>query len=72
MFCVGGPGRTYGRMRLGWTDLGLAGVRLSGLRPERKLHLNVFLNVKPYTVHTNSVCFYQTQARTTAGFNEPN
>lgn len=36
VFYVGGPGRTYGKLRLGWTDLGLAGVKLWGLRPERK------------------------------------
>lgn len=33
VFYVGGPGRTYGEMRQGWTDWGSAGVRLSGLRP---------------------------------------
>lgn len=49
VFYVGGPGRTHGKMRLGWTDLGLAGVRLSGLRRGRKLCLRVFLNVRPYT-----------------------
>lgn len=71
MFYVGGPGRTRGKMRLGWTDLGLAGVRLSGLRPERKPHLSVFLNVRAYTV-SQILCFNKTRARTTAAFNEPN
>lgn len=46
MFYVGGPGRTYGETRLGWTDLGLARVRLQGLRPAKELYLSVFLNVR--------------------------
>lgn len=60
MFYVGGPGRTYSETRLGRTDLGLAGVKLQGLRPGKELYLRGFLNFGSYP--TRVFCFNRTKA----------